>query len=299
MPSSLPPWDELWQPFPHTEIYPGTIYITEENVLCRSIQVSLTKTKKGLLGTSTTNLGSAIYGIDYRLTANTKVALGPLGWKHSKETPAAIVEPLLDESGEPHTLQILTVHSGSSLKIPPPFGLARGHLIDDEEFSRLKDVIEAQARRLTRSPASPIEHETDVPTGSSRSIMDKNSANASPKRDSSFDQIFGEFRSICPKCLRPNFVLDTKCRNCNAPLPIPKGYTMKRIDSEGTKVRCSVCGYFFDERMERCPRCKTVPVASSPPHHPRAEATAGKFCMNCAAPLPQHAAFCSRCGSRQ
>ena len=299
MPSSLPPWDELWQPFPHTEIYPGTIYITEGNVLCRSIQVSLTKTKKGLLGTSATNLGSAIYGVDYRLTANTKVTLGPLGWKHSKETPAAIVEPLLYESGEPLTLQIPTVHSRSSLKIPPPSGLVRGRLMDDEEFSRLKNIIEAQTRKLARSPARAIEHETDRPTGRSRSIMDKNPTNATPKRESSFDQIIREFELICPKCLTPNLVLDTKCRNCSAPLPIPKGYTMKRIDNEGTKVRCSVCGDFFDERMERCPRCETIPVASSPPHHPRAKPTAGKFCMSCGASLRSSATFCIKCGSRQ
>jgi len=83
--------------------------------------------------------------------------------------------------------------------------------------------------------------------------MDDNPA----KRD--FDLIFSQFELICPKCHTSNVVLDTKCRNCNASLPIPKGVTVKRVDNTGVKVRCSVCGDFFDERAGRCPRCETVP----------------------------------------
>jgi len=150
MPRSSP--DAIsFMPFPRTDIYPGAIFVTEENLLCRT-QISMTRTSKSFgIQTSKTALGSAVYGVDYKLTANTKVSLGPLGWKKCKETPAAIVEPLLDEYGEPHTLQILTVHSMATLKLPPPWGLVRGRFVDDAEFSRLKNTIEAQARKRDRT----------------------------------------------------------------------------------------------------------------------------------------------------
>jgi hypothetical protein len=41
------------------------------------------------------------------------------------------------------------------------------------------------------------------------------------------------------------------------------------------------------------PISTTTPAVS--PHEP----TAGKFCMNCGAPLPSHATFCNKCGSKQ
>ena len=39
--------------------------------------------------------------------------------------------------------------------------------------------------------------------------------------------------------------------------------------------------------------------ASSPVQPPEAEPPVGKFCIDCAAPLPAHATFCNKCGTKQ
>jgi len=41
------------------------------------------------------------------------------------------------------------------------------------------------------------------------------------------------------------------------------------------------------------------PPASSPVQPPEAEPPVGKFCIDCAAPLPAHAIFCNKCGTKQ
>lgn len=272
MPSSSP--DAIYfAPFPRTMIYPGAIFVTEENILCRT-QISMTKTSKSFgIQTSKTDLGSAVYGVDYKLTANTKVSLGPLGWKKCKETPAAIVEPLLDEYGEPHTLQILTVHSIATLKLPPPWGLVRGRFIDDAEFSRLKNTLEAQARRL----AQPLASETGRSPGSSSTPPA--AALAPPSKP-----------ELSPPANAP--ALQTQAQD-----PRNLEY-LARLEELKTRGGISEKSY-LKLKDEYWKRLEAPPAAPSPVEPFPAEPLTGKFCINCGASLPAHATFCNKCGTKQ
>jgi hypothetical protein len=47
------------------------------------------------------------------------------------------------------------------------------------------------------------------------------------------------------------------------------------------------------------PAVAAPPPTVAMPSHPAAQLPTGKFCLNCGVPLPAHATFCNKCGSKQ
>jgi hypothetical protein len=139
MPSELPfgiPLGTIWY------VLPGMLFVAQNMILCRGGSISMTRTTRTFgIETSRRDLGSAFYGVDYKLTPNTQVTLAPLGWSRAPDAEALPVEPLEIE-GQPYALQILTTRSKLALVRLPIEGYVKGELLTDNGYLKLKATVD-------------------------------------------------------------------------------------------------------------------------------------------------------------